>query len=401
MTRNEDIVRLLRTDEEWLRKMTMGAAMDSRIRRTLRQAEKRVAERPVLKPHLGRLFAVGAAAALIAVGVYRSAQRAATPAEQVAASDRVQLGSAPCVVTEDSMAKVYAGRCSIRLPSLSFDARAGTTVRAVEGALQLVYGTAVFDVAHVPPGQPAVVIGVGGGQIEVVGTRFEVEQQQKEGAVSLFEGRIRFRDPDGRVVEIRPGERFRWVNRGLEESSSGSASSRQDESPPVASSATYPPSGPMKPRAVEAHALESAPHASAKPSRRPSESNAGSASTAPPSSGTTASDVTIESQEMPGGGADAIHRGLSQAVDQVIRLRAQGKYQEAMAILRKLPRAQLDERTAEVLSFEEGNLLEHAGDDEATCRHWDDHVRRFPRGSYRGFVEAKIRSGCPNLHRLP
>jgi hypothetical protein len=84
------------------------------------------------------------------------------------------------------------------------------------------------------------------------------------------------------------------------------------------------------------------------------------------------------------------------AVERVISLRAHGRYREAMAALESLHPLHFDVRTAEVLSFEEGNILEHLDDAAATCRHWRQHLVRFASGQYREFVEKKVADlSCP------
>ena len=391
MTLDNDILRLLHADEERLREITIGAAADARVRHSLRAFEKQDAARSTMARLMAPSLAAGAAAALVVVGVYRATRRAPAPVEETAALGASSQRPAPCVVTEDSSTKIYAGRCAVRLPSLSVETQAGTTMRQSQAALRVVYGKADFEVSHVEPGHPAIIVRVGGGQIEVIGTRFEVDQRERDGTVKLFEGRIRFRNPDGDVTQINPGEEFRWVNRPSTEpptdadGSQGPASSLPLDPPSAVdeplqgaagTAAHKPPSrGPSQPS-------EMRPKATSQGAPLPT---AQSAENAPPN----------EDSAPPAGGTDAIHRDLSHTIDQVMRLRGQGRYQEAMTNLRKLPRSQLDDRTAEVLSFEEGNLLEHASDGEATCRHWNEHLRQFPQGSYRSVVETKIRNSCP------
>jgi hypothetical protein len=206
-------------------------------------------------------------------------------------------------------------------------------------------------------------VGVGGGIIEVVGTKFVVDQGDRDGSVDLIEGRIRFLRTSGPPVEIRPGERFRWTN-GVEptvdawgdpaESASGGAA-RQAAGP--SSATTLAPKAALDKRAAEAPSEASGSHADSQPAPR----------------------VSVE---------DAIQRA--------IRLRGEGRYGEARSVLAELHGASLDAHAAEILSFEEGDLLEHFERDSAICAHWQQHQARFPTGQYRSVVSAKLsRLGCP------
>jgi hypothetical protein len=78
-----------------------------------------------------------------------------------------------------------------------------------------------------------------------------------------------------------------------------------------------------------------------------------------------------------------------------MRLREEGRYREAAAALSTIRSAKIDARTAEVLSFEEGEVLEHLVDEASACAHWKRHAERFPAGRYGEFVDAKMRRlGC-------
>jgi hypothetical protein len=82
-------------------------------------------------------------------------------------------------------------------------------------------------------------------------------------------------------------------------------------------------------------------------------------------------------------------------IERVHALRAERRYQEAVDLLRKERARDWDNRTAEVLSFEEGDLLERVGDDRAACLHWRAHQARFRGGTYREPIDrALARLGC-------
>ena len=84
-------------------------------------------------------------------------------------------------------------------------------------------------------------------------------------------------------------------------------------------------------------------------------------------------------------------------IDAVTRLRAQGRYAEAADVLRRADRERRwDARTAQVLSYELGEIIErHLGDREAACAHWARHAERWASGRYaRAVGAAQERLGC-------
>jgi transmembrane sensor len=87
------------------------------------------------------------------------------------------------------------GPVSIRLEPMG--------VRVLRGRVQV-------RVVPRPRGSPPVMVQVSGGAIEVMGTRFTVDQRETAGSVRLEEGSIRFRDNGGRTVELGPGQTVAW-----------------------------------------------------------------------------------------------------------------------------------------------------------------------------------------------
>jgi hypothetical protein len=73
---------------------------------------------------------------------------------------------------------------------------------------------------------------------------------------------------------------------------------------------------------------------------------------------------------------------LARGLGEVARLRQQGKHAEAVARLHALGRGVRDRHAREVLSFEEGTLLEKFEPAAVVCEHWERHRRRFGAGSY-------------------
>lgn len=78
-------------------------------------------------------------------------------------------------------------------------------------------------------------------------------------------------------------------------------------------------------------------------------------------------------------------------VARVSDYRARGEFDRAAALIVELLEAPIDQRSAEVLSFERGELLEHKLDRRAdACAHWRAHAQRFHGGRYRHEIDAAI-----------
>jgi hypothetical protein len=327
---------------------------------------------------LGSSLTFGALLASLAIGVHRIAHRDRDSVAANTTAGAPSPSSPECLVRNETAMTTYSGACHLRLAALSVESKGGTVIRLEHGMLHLVRGSALFDVEHVHPGAPQVSIGVGAGTIEVVGTRFEVEQDDVEGSVHLLEGEIRFRRKDGGIVPVPVGERFRWRMQNAQGPGNAVA-----ERPAVIASQTG--------TASEERSRAAAPgRAAPSPAARDARSRAGAPHPVVPAPDDGPSD------------GDAVDVGKSAAdvsatVDEVIRLRGRGRYMDALAAIRKVPRAHLDAHTAEVLSFEEGNILEHLEDADGRCRYWSDHLRRFPQGTYRDFVESNKIGACRSL----
>ncbi|MEM6996926.1 MAG: hypothetical protein AAF721_40865, partial [Myxococcota bacterium] len=82
-------------------------------------------------------------------------------------------------------------------------------------------------------------------------------------------------------------------------------------------------------------------------------------------------------------------------IERVAELRRAGKYRRAASVLRKALRSRWDRRTAQVLSYELGQILQrHHDDGAAACRHWRRHQARYPGGRYAGAVAVALHD-CP------
>lgn len=233
-----------------------------------------------------------------------------------------------CSATERAGGLSLDGVCRVSVEALgvSISSRHRVEMRRSERGVRLADGRFEFDVEH--RSDRPVEVWVSAGVIEVIGTRFIVEQGRGRGHVDLLEGRIQFRDARGEVTRVEPGSRFVWIDA------------------PAEPARPEPPSPP------------------------------------PPIEVEPAQPRVLSS-------ADA-----TEIIQRVQALRGERRYREAVELLRRARGRRWDRRTAEVLSFEEGNLIEHLEQDRA-CVHWRRHRARFRGGAYRDAVaRALTRLDC-------
>jgi hypothetical protein len=340
MRPDKDLAALLRAHDDRLRQTPMSLAAQIRMRQML------PVQRPERRWTAIALIAGAAIGAAATLAVSAGFQRARSmPWEEGGAVTAVDAGA--CWMEERSDGPAFSGRCTLQLRTATVRTEATAELRQREDGIEMLSGRAWFEVARVSAGYPPVRVRVAGGVIEVVGTKFVVDQGATDGSVELFEGVIRFRAQGRDPVELHPGEKFRWTN-----------------APPPSSSPPTP----------EPAAESAAPPASSPPLQPPK---------APP----------LKRSAVPQENDAETPENIAQ---RVMSLREEGRYREAAAALAELRSKKVDLRTAEVLSFEEGDVLEHLGDNEAACAHWREHARRFPSGKYREFVATKAaRLGCP------
>lgn len=369
---SRDIIRLLREQDERLRQTPIALATQSRIERHLREACATMPRRDGrwVGPLVVGVLA-GAALALAWSKLHPKAPMLASPGRDVVAATNSSGKRDDCTFRRDRDRMDFSGRCTVELASATIRTDAESEIENTQEGVHVIRGRAWFEVAHVPAGAPPVRVRVGGGVIEVLGTRFVVDQNDRDGSVDLSEGRIRFLAIDRAPVEIRPGERLRWTNISIP----------PIEAPSVpVESAGIAAVGPSATRSVSASPPAPTPRSIAPPSREGSSPEArGDAGSA------------IDNASPQGARASAEATAL-----RVMHLRTEGRYREAMTALAELRAANVDAHTAEVLSFEEGSVLEHLEDRSAVCSHWREHLSRFPDGQYRSFVTNKVsRLGCP------
>lgn len=313
-------------------------------------ADRRV--RAALQAHATRGFRLGPRAVMIATatvallvgwGLGRMTHPTPSPAFEAPAialeprSDPIDL----CETRTEGDVIHLAGFCRHTIDRLAVETSDTAELRQHESGVRLLSGRATFDVEPVIEGPPVEVF-VSEGRLQVLGTRFVVYQGPRGGHVDLIEGSIRFISDAGDTTTIAPGVRLRW------------GPMQRD-----ASVADSPPESTTKPE-------RAAPHR--EPRSRPRSVEASS----------TRGDTPVE---VP--------------LDRIAGLRAAGRYTDAVALIRGLDRSRLDVRTAEVLSYEEGSIVQdHLGDRQAACRHWAAHLQRFPKGRYRDQVVIRQGETC-------
>lgn len=340
---------LLRAHDERLLGAPMPVGAKNRIAARLAERARSQAE-PTARRWLPMVaFAAGAALVLAVVGleVFRGTSTAAsTPTSAPSATlAGYAVSGNDCRARRDGESAVLAGEC--RLVGEAMTVQTWDAVRLLPRArsVQVQDGQAMFDVQTVERGDTPVRVVVSHGVIEVLGTRFTVDQGPGGGTVDLFEGHIRFVPTDRAEssVDIEPGQRYAWGDRV------------------VAHAAVEPPAG-DDPSDAEIIVTDESPKTS----------------------------VVREAVARRGTAAEA-----TALIERVAALRAAGRYQRAASTLRRALRRSWDARTAQVLSYELGQILDrHLNDTVAACRHWRRHNERYPEGRYAGAVAKTLRE-CP------
>jgi hypothetical protein len=360
-----DLVRLLRAADERISRASLSHEAHARIRAELTTAARgrpRDRSRRLL-PLAGALC--GAAALWLVMRLLGG------PAEDPEVTAVRAAGfawqGARCSAAESAGSLTLDGECRVRAEEqgISISSRGQAEIVRLDDGVQLARGTAEFEVAHRPRRQP-VRVRVSAGAIEVTGTRFIVEQSGQGGHVDLLEGSIRFRAKDDTVTQVRPGTRFTWVD------------------PPSPPRPAVPPAGAPPPPI--AAGVDAAAAGRVDPAPAPATATA-----------TATGSATASAKHAPRASAGARSPASSAArlIERVQVLRAQRRYQEAIDLLRQAQARSWDPDTAEILSFEEGDLLDRAGDPARACDHWRAHAKRFPGGMYREAVsEALSRPRC-------
>ena len=452
MNDERGLIGLLRSADQHLSTVKMRPEADRWIREQLRFAAGRYSGRR--RRVLMSLSLAGAVAtAVLAVWMVLGPFGKQTPQGHMAATGQttgettlvvepaIASEKMPCLTRESDGALELQGRCRLRLehPGMEIETRQPARIRKESGGVRVMEGVAFFDVEPVPPGRPPARVWVSGGLMEVIGTRFGVTQMEDGGAVDLFEGRLRFVGPAGLARYIEAGRRFRWpswIEEDLlpEERSEAGAGEpaveeEEAEAGPVKEAEAVkddesPESGPMDPpsrhpaaRTKPGRARTSIPTQRATtgagprlgaPRPWPDESHE-SREQAPAPEHSREPQELDHAREAPEPAQEARsnaektkpspdldERALMRALQRAAYLRSSGRFDEAIGLLESYAHKARDSRTAEAISYEQGEIItEHLKDVDRACRHWNRHLDRFPRGRYRYEVrKARLDLEC-------
>lgn len=216
----------------------------------------------------------------------------------------------------------------------------GTKIDELDGGVRLQQGKATFAVWK-RQGRDALQVRVSHGLIEVVGTRFTVEQTETDGSVHLEEGEIGFHWQDGHTTRLTAGESLSWGTKAFAEPK------------------TVPP------------VLAPAPTTDAVPTPDPD----APAPAAEPTPVPTPPPAPVKSSKL----------SMDEVLLELATLRNQRKYKEAVTLLRpNTERSDFSMSQRARLSYEMGMLLQdRLRDRDTACKHWRWHAERFPENGER------------------
>jgi hypothetical protein len=235
--------------------------------------------------------------------------------------------------------------------------------------VRVVEGEVAFVVERPAAIEPVGVL-VSAGRLEVISGRFSVREDGQRGAVQVESGTVRFVDEEGHRSEVARDESFGW--------SAGSGAS-PSERPDLSGARPGPRVVPG--RKVSARSPKPASSSEAGGSRAPAQGDEVKAVEADETTaeGKTAWDDAVDAQD------------LERVLERVSELRALGAVHRTARLLKKVLERDLDPGTAEILSFELGEVLVELEDMPAACVHWKAYIERFPEGTYASEVD-RIRS---------
>jgi hypothetical protein len=268
---------------------------------------------------------------------------AAAPAAATRWDGRLRLDPG-CEARGDEVLAVAPGcRVVLREPALAVEVLDDAELRAAPQGLAVQRGVVLVSVEHLDDPHVPVRVEVGGGTIEVTGTRFVISQAEQTGYVHLLEGSIHFVPNRGARVDAVIGEPLAWDLDGV-----------------VVFGATAASPGPAPAPGPRPHPrLPTHPGPDAGPA--------------------------------PTGQAD-----LDALLDEVAALRRVGEHRKAVTRLRRAREQAHEASVREVLSFEEGTLRERYEADPAICSYWRGHLARFPGGRYEASIARRMTDRqCP------
>lgn len=301
-------------------------------RRLQRRLGASMSRRAMRGPALAAFSVAVVVGALTVVGVQRLRAPAQLDGLRVAQSSR---DFASAFRNDEIDIKAGAVTLSDDAAGVQLRVERPVTLKREPRGVRVVRGEVEFQVAKRPASRPARML-VSHGEIEVHGTRFDVKQRAAGGEVTLHEGAISFHCPDGREIQVRVGETLTWPV--------------PPAAPAPAASAEVPP----------APVIEDEPLA---PLFTPPDASA---------------DWRTH---------DRLRRAAT-LLERIPRLIAEGRDGQAIKELEVAMKQDLPAAAREKLSFQLGQLLTQAWATERACRHWKDHVWRYPAGKYEESVQA-------------
>lgn len=341
---NNDFVERLRRLDEELQEHELSPQADARLKEVIFEGQR-------ARHRRGRARLVwipaGAMAAACAVLLVLWRLLGSGPAPVTLPGARETMGGFSVVrgtprLHEERQVRCHSEHCSLEVPGARLELANRATVRRRRRHVELISGRVTCEVK--PRRRAVFQVYVSHGVIRVLGTRFTLWQDESGGRVKLHRGAIAFRSRDGREVALRPGEELRWP---LPPPVSGPRPAATDE---------------VRGRALDETGARRT-HPSAAPTR-------------------TRKKITVEQAES--------------LLDQIGRLRSQGRFEEAVRRLRRSLPMVADRVARERLSYELGTILTHHLHDAAeACRHWRRHLRDFGPQRY-GIEINKLRQqlGC-------
>lgn len=295
------------------------------------------------------------------------------------------VDSNACEVTEQSDHTRYEGRCDVELEAMVLQLSPGAVVEDHDSRVRLALGTARFSVHKVAAGQPPITIALPDASIEVLGTEFTVEVLQRSSRVHLHSGRVRFLrqgrgpNPDSGAVDMVPGQLLTFENHtGKTELVTLDASAASDPNRLHDAVDAKPVLAPMVADPSPVSAPSSAPGATSdlhQPSDRHQPSANDSKQAAKATVRSSAASPTPATTAQPS------------VLDEALRLRAAGRYDEALAALDDV--SPQGTRAREVVDYERAALTEHTSPTRA-CARYRRHLVEFPQSRYRAAVLDKL-----------
>lgn len=330
----------------------------ARIKRELLARRHPTAKPAPPRAKLALGFGALAIACALAVAGWWALAPDATPLTQDRAVVGLSSASTRCLdtPTQAQAALKIPSRCQLtwEAASAQITTFSDTTLNLAQPeTLELRGGEVTIKVTPRPARRGTVRVKVSGGVIEVLGTTFTIQEDGQRGQVALHEGKIRFTHTDGQRVILMPGQSLSW--------------------PAQLAIAPDQPTPPPK------QEQEAEPEQTQAPEPPPE---------APPKG--LATSVTKPKPIQPKRAPDA------KALAQIAQWRRAGDYERALDALLALEGPDLDARSAEIISYEIGDILTHQlKRAPLACARWRKHLRAHRRGTYaRAAREAQRALEC-------